>query len=131
MNNDAKPLRNYYVMLREEFDDWAVLFDPDTGHGFGLNPMGVYLWKLLDGNHSIDALVEGPYGVMLGMYLKRLLDTWSRSLRGLRNTTWRDTKQKRLTMTREVHPSTPPASFGPIVESRNARRLEGRYNLLC
>jgi SynChlorMet cassette protein ScmD len=58
VNNDAKPLRNYYVMLREEFDDWAVLFDPDTGHGFGLNPMGVYLWKLLDGNHSIDALVE-------------------------------------------------------------------------
>ncbi len=45
-------------MLREEFDDWAVLFNPDTGRGFGLNPTGVYLWKLLDGEHALDALVE-------------------------------------------------------------------------
>ncbi len=45
-------------MLREEFDDWAVLFDPDTGRGFGLNPTGVYLWKLLDGEHDLDALLE-------------------------------------------------------------------------
>jgi len=41
-------------MLREEFDDWAILFNPDTGRGFGLNPTGVYLWKLLDGEHSMD-----------------------------------------------------------------------------
>ena len=26
--------------------------------GFGLNPTGVYLWKLLDGEHPIDALLE-------------------------------------------------------------------------
>ena len=26
--------------------------------GFGLNPTGVYLWKLLDGEHAIDALLE-------------------------------------------------------------------------
>ena len=45
-------------MLREEFDDWAVLFDPDTGHGFGLSPTGVYVWKLLDGEHSIDDMLE-------------------------------------------------------------------------
>ncbi|MGD0235040.1 MAG: SynChlorMet cassette protein ScmD [Syntrophorhabdales bacterium] len=45
-------------MLREEFDDWAVLFDPDTGHGFGLNPTGVYLWKLLDGEHTLDVLLQ-------------------------------------------------------------------------
>jgi SynChlorMet cassette protein ScmD len=45
-------------MLREEFDDWAILFNPDTGRGFGLNPTGVYLWKLLDGGHTLDALVE-------------------------------------------------------------------------
>ena len=48
-------------MLREEFDDWAVLFSPDAApgfSGFGLNPTGVYLWKLLDGEHTIDALAE-------------------------------------------------------------------------
>ncbi len=57
MTNDKKPLANSYVVLREEFDDWAVLFDPDSGHGFGLNPTGVYLWKLLDGRHSIDEML--------------------------------------------------------------------------
>jgi SynChlorMet cassette protein ScmD len=53
-----KPIANPYVLLREEFDDWAVLFDPDSGHGFGLNPTGVYLWKLLDGEHSLGAILE-------------------------------------------------------------------------
>jgi SynChlorMet cassette protein ScmD len=46
------------VLLREEFDDWAVHFDPDTGHGFGLSPTGVHVWKLLDGEHTIDAIIE-------------------------------------------------------------------------
>jgi SynChlorMet cassette protein ScmD len=45
-------------VLREEFDDWAILFDPDTGDAFGLSPTGVYLWKLLDGQHSIDDMLE-------------------------------------------------------------------------
>ncbi len=58
MKNGEKPIANPFVMLREEFDDWAVLFNPDTGHGFGLNPTGVYLWKLLDGEHSIDDMLE-------------------------------------------------------------------------
>ena len=58
MKNDDKPLANPYVVLREEFDDWAVLFDPDTGHGFGLNPTGVYLWKLFDGAHSISDMLK-------------------------------------------------------------------------
>ncbi len=58
MEKADKPLANPYVILREEFDDWAVLFDPDTGHGFGLNPTGVQVWKLLDGEHSVDALFE-------------------------------------------------------------------------
>ncbi len=49
-------------MLREEFDDWAVLFDPDTGHGFGLNPTGVLVWKLLDGEHTVEALIEKLHG---------------------------------------------------------------------
>jgi hypothetical protein len=38
MKNGGKPIGNPVVMLREEFDDRAILFDPDTGHGFGLNP---------------------------------------------------------------------------------------------
>ena len=57
MENSRKPVANPSVLLREEFDDWAVLFDSDTTHGFGLSPTGVYLWKLLDGERSIDDLV--------------------------------------------------------------------------
>ncbi len=58
MNAGDKPIANPYVVLREEFDDWAVLFNPDTGQGFGLNPTGVYLWKLLDGEHPMREMLK-------------------------------------------------------------------------
>jgi SynChlorMet cassette protein ScmD len=48
----SNPVANATLVLREEFDDWAVLFDPDTGDAFGLNPVGVFVWKRLDGVHS-------------------------------------------------------------------------------
>jgi SynChlorMet cassette protein ScmD len=54
---DKKPIANPSVVLREEFDDWAVLFDPDTGDGFALDPVGVYIWKRLDGKHSTEDIV--------------------------------------------------------------------------
>ena len=58
MKNGEKPIVNPYVMLREEFDDWAILFDPDSGRGFGLSPTGVFVWKLLDGEHTTDDLLK-------------------------------------------------------------------------
>ncbi len=54
----SNALANPFVVLREEFDDWAVLFDPDSGRGFGLNPSGVSVWKLLDGKHSTEELLK-------------------------------------------------------------------------
>ena len=54
-NND-KPIANPTVVLREEFDDWAILFNPDTADAVGTNPVGVAVWKLLDGKHSIDEI---------------------------------------------------------------------------
>jgi SynChlorMet cassette protein ScmD len=47
-------LANPVVVLREEFEDSAVLFDPDTGDGFELNQVGVFVWKLLDGKTSLE-----------------------------------------------------------------------------
>ncbi len=41
------------VVLREEFDDWALIFDPDTGLICGVNPVGVKVWKLIDGNLTL------------------------------------------------------------------------------
>lgn len=38
-----KPIGNPLIVLREEFDDWAILFDPGTGDAFGLNPVAVFI----------------------------------------------------------------------------------------
>jgi SynChlorMet cassette protein ScmD len=53
-----KPINNPAVVLREEFDDWALLYDPRDGTVFGINPVGVFVWKLLDGKHSIDDIIN-------------------------------------------------------------------------
>ena len=52
------PVANPVVVLREEFDDWAVLFNPDTGAAAGINPMGVAIWKLIDGRRSVQTIVD-------------------------------------------------------------------------
>ena len=57
MNQASLPIANPTVVFREEFDDWAVLFDPDTGNGYGLDPVGVFLWKLMDGSHTVDQML--------------------------------------------------------------------------
>jgi len=43
-----KLIVNPVVVLRKEFDDWAVLFNPDTAEAVGINPVGVAIWELLD-----------------------------------------------------------------------------------
>lgn len=56
--DNKKPVANPFVVLREEFDDWAVLYDLDTGEGYGVNPIGVFVWKRLDGKHSIQDILS-------------------------------------------------------------------------
>ncbi len=57
MSKEPKnPVANPVVVLREEFDQWAVLFNPDTAAAVGINPVGVAVWKLLDGRHSLDEI---------------------------------------------------------------------------
>ncbi len=58
MDRQAKPIANPDVVLREEFDDWAVLFNPDSAVALGVNPIGVAIWKLLDGAHSLDDIIQ-------------------------------------------------------------------------
>jgi len=58
MPDCSKPLANPVVVLREEFDDWAILFDPDSGNAFGLSPVSVFIWKRLDGHHSVDNILK-------------------------------------------------------------------------
>ncbi len=54
----AKPQANPLIVLREEFDDWAILFDPDTGNTFGLNPVSVFIWKRLDGRNTTEKILD-------------------------------------------------------------------------
>lgn len=53
VTEESRPIANPGVVLREEFDDWAVLFNPDTGDAVGVNPTGVAIWKLLDGRRTL------------------------------------------------------------------------------
>jgi SynChlorMet cassette protein ScmD len=57
MSTDQKPIANPQIVLREEFDDWAVLFDPKTADAFGVNPVSVFIWKRLNGQNTIADIV--------------------------------------------------------------------------
>jgi len=48
-----KPIANPMLVFRDEFDDWSILFDPDRGDSFGLNPVSAFIWKRLDGTRTI------------------------------------------------------------------------------
>lgn len=51
-------IKNDSIVLREEFDDWALLFDPDTGNVCGLNPVGVFIWKSIDSSHTVQDICK-------------------------------------------------------------------------
>ena len=35
------------IVLREEADEWGILFDPDTGSSVALNPVSVSMFKAM------------------------------------------------------------------------------------
>ena len=45
------------LVLREESDDWAILYDPDNGDVFGLDPVSIFIWKRLDGKHTFEQIL--------------------------------------------------------------------------
>jgi len=51
-------ISNPMIMLREEFDDWAFLFNPDNSEVTIINPVGVIIWKMLDGHHTIEDIAK-------------------------------------------------------------------------
>ena len=57
MNQTDRPIANPIVVLREEFDDWAILFNPDTADAVGTNPVGVAVWKRMDGKRNLEDIV--------------------------------------------------------------------------
>jgi len=58
MPESDRPVANFSVVFRDEFDDWAILFDPDSGNAFGLNPVSAFIWKRLDGHHTTNEILR-------------------------------------------------------------------------
>jgi len=56
MSIHDRPIANPTVVLREEFDNWAILFNPDTGNAIGINSLGTYIWKKIDGREIDDVI---------------------------------------------------------------------------
>jgi len=52
-----KPLFNSLLVFREDHDNGGVLYDPDSGSAFALNPVGSFIWQRLDGKHSIGDIM--------------------------------------------------------------------------
>jgi hypothetical protein len=50
----GNPIANPAVSFR---DGWAILLNPDTGEAAAINPIGVSVWKLMDGSHSSEAII--------------------------------------------------------------------------
>ncbi len=52
------PVPNPVAVLREEFDDWAVLFNPDNAKALGINPTGVAVWKALNESKELEDVIS-------------------------------------------------------------------------
>ncbi len=57
MNNKV-PFANPEIVYREDFDDWAVLFDPDTAETYGLDETSSFIWKQIDGKRTISDITK-------------------------------------------------------------------------
>jgi SynChlorMet cassette protein ScmD len=59
MASHNRPIANPMIVLREEFDNWAFLFNPETTKIVIINPVGVAVWKAMNGeNRSEDIISE-------------------------------------------------------------------------
>ena len=46
------------IVFRREFDDNGILFNPDDGKTFGLNPVAVIIWESLEKGLDKPAIYE-------------------------------------------------------------------------
>jgi len=52
-------IRNPDVVLREEDDDGALLFNPDTNQIKVINPTGLFIWNQCDGSRNVKVIGKG------------------------------------------------------------------------
>jgi len=58
MLDKEKLIANPAVVFRDDFDDFAILFNPETGLAFGLNPVGALIWDLLHNELTLPDLIN-------------------------------------------------------------------------
>ena len=58
MSNTTCVIVNPDVVLREEDEDGALLFHPDTNHLQVINATGTYLWHRCDGTRDYKAFAD-------------------------------------------------------------------------
>jgi len=52
------PTPHPQISLREEFDDWALLYNPDNGKSVGLTPTGVTIWRSLTNGKDVSGIIQ-------------------------------------------------------------------------
>jgi len=58
INHETCPKSNPDIIIRQEVDEWGLLFNLETSRTLGLNPTGVFIWNMLDGNTSVKTIIE-------------------------------------------------------------------------
>lgn len=51
-------IRNPSVVVRNDFDDISILFDPKSGKAYGINRIGELIWQVLKDKKTIEALIS-------------------------------------------------------------------------
>jgi len=57
VNQPAKYMTNPDVVLREEDEDGALIYNPDTDRIKVINPTGLFIWQQCDGSKDLAGLI--------------------------------------------------------------------------
>ena len=57
MKLSERPFANPSAIFQETGDGWGVLVNLDTARSVALNPTGILVWQLVDGQRSIHEIV--------------------------------------------------------------------------
>ena len=58
MKLSGKPVTNPSALFQETGDGWAVLVNLDTARFVVLNPTGILVWQLIDGQRSVCGIAD-------------------------------------------------------------------------
>jgi hypothetical protein len=59
MKLSERPFANPSAIFQKTGDGWGVLVNLDTARSVALNPTGILVWQLVDGQRSIHEIVIG------------------------------------------------------------------------